>query len=69
MKMKNVVIVAGLGLVGALVVKKVIDRKKAKIDEVLGEGFEFVSMARALVNNPAFVNKIKEKMVEDTYSR
>ena len=35
MKMKNVVIVAGLGLVGALVVKKVIDRKKAnKIDEV-----------------------------------
>ena len=34
MKMKNVVVVAGLGLVGALVVKKVIDRKKAKIDEV-----------------------------------
>ena len=34
MKMKNVVIVAGLGLVGALVVKKVIDRKKAKIDKV-----------------------------------
>ena len=34
MKMKNVVIVAGLGLVGVLVVKKVIDRKKANIDKV-----------------------------------
>lgn len=34
MKMKNVVVVAGLGLVGALVVKKVIDRKKANIDKV-----------------------------------
>ena len=33
MKMKNVVIVAGLGLVSALVVKKVIDRKKANIDK------------------------------------
>ena len=33
---------------------------RAKIDEVLGEGFEFVSMARALVNDPAFVNKMKE---------
>ncbi|MBR2497839.1 MAG: NADH:flavin oxidoreductase [Parabacteroides sp.] len=33
---------------------------RAKIDEVLGEGVEFVSMARALVNDPAFVNKMKE---------
>ncbi|WP_106830514.1 NADH:flavin oxidoreductase [Parabacteroides pacaensis] len=30
-----------------------------KIEEVLNEGFEFVSMARALVNDPAFVNKLK----------
>lgn len=34
MKMKNVVIVAGLGLVGLYAAKKLIDRKKAKIDEV-----------------------------------
>ena len=33
---------------------------RTKIDEVLNEGFEFVSMARALVNDPAFVNKMKE---------
>ena len=31
-----------------------------KIEEVLNDGFEFVSMARALVNDPAFVNKMKE---------
>ena len=31
-----------------------------KIDEVLNEGFEFVSMARALLNDPAFVNHMKE---------
>lgn len=33
---------------------------REKIDEVLGHGFEFVSMARALLNNPAFVNHMKE---------
>ena len=32
---------------------------REKIDEVLNDGFEFVSMARALVNDPAFVNKMK----------
>lgn len=31
-----------------------------KIEEVLNHGFEFVSMARALVNEPAFVNRMKE---------
>lgn len=31
-----------------------------KIEEVLNDGFEFVSMARALVNDPAFVNHMKE---------
>lgn len=33
---------------------------REKIDEVLGHGFEFVSMARALLNDPAFVNRMKE---------
>lgn len=33
---------------------------REKIDEVLNDGFEFVAMARALVNDPAFVNKMKE---------
>lgn len=33
---------------------------REKIDEVLGRGFEFVSMARALLNDPAFVNHMKE---------
>ncbi|MCD8193201.1 MAG: NADH:flavin oxidoreductase [Tannerellaceae bacterium] len=32
-----------------------------KIDEVLGHGFEFVSMARALLNEPGFVNRMKEE--------
>ena len=31
-----------------------------KIDEVLNKGFEFVAMARALVNEPGFVNRMKE---------
>ena len=39
--------------VGGLVSRK-------KIEEVLGHGFEFVSMARALVNDPAFVNHMKK---------
>lgn len=30
-----------------------------KIEEVLNDGFEFVAMARALVNDPAFVNRMK----------
>ena len=30
------------------------------IERVLGEGFELVQMARALINDPAFVNKMKE---------
>ena len=30
------------------------------IEEVLGHGFEFVSMARALINDPAFVNHMRE---------
>ena len=33
---------------------------RAKIEEVLGDGFEFVSMARALLNDPAFVNHMKD---------
>ena len=33
---------------------------REKIDEVLNYGFEFVSMARALLNDPSFVNKMKE---------
>lgn len=31
-----------------------------KIEEVLADGFEFVSMARALLNDPAFVNHMQE---------
>ena len=30
-----------------------------KIEEVLGSGFEFVSMARALLNEPGFINRLK----------
>lgn len=33
---------------------------REKIEEVLGHRFEFVSMARALLNDPAFVNHMKE---------
>lgn len=32
---------------------------RAKIDEVLGHGFEFVQMGRALLNDPAFVNHMR----------
>ncbi len=37
---------------------------RQKIDEVLGHGFEFVSMARALLNDPAFVNHMKEENLQ-----
>jgi len=30
-----------------------------KIEEVLGNGFEFVQIARALINDPAYINKLK----------
>lgn len=33
---------------------------REKIDEVLDDGFDFVAMARAVLNDPAFVNKMKE---------
>ena len=33
---------------------------REKIDEVLGHGFEFVQMGRALLNNPSFVNDMKK---------
>lgn len=32
---------------------------REKIDEVLNDGFEFVQMGRALLNEPGFVNRIK----------
>lgn len=32
---------------------------REKIDDVLDKGFEFVAMARALVNEPGFVNRMK----------
>ncbi|MCX6282116.1 MAG: NADH:flavin oxidoreductase [Bacteroidetes bacterium] len=32
---------------------------KAGIEMVLGEGFEFVQIARALIHDPAFINKLK----------
>jgi 2,4-dienoyl-CoA reductase-like NADH-dependent reductase (Old Yellow Enzyme family) len=31
----------------------------ASIEKVLGEGFDFVAFARALVNDPAYINKLK----------
>ncbi|MEG2758244.1 MAG: NADH:flavin oxidoreductase [Rikenellaceae bacterium] len=37
---------------------------RAKIDEVLDHGFEFVQMGRALLNDPAFVNKMKNGGLE-----
>lgn len=33
---------------------------RKKIDEVLNHGFEFVSMARALLNDPTFVNRMQQ---------
>ena len=36
-----------------------------KIEEVLNDGFQFVAMARALVNDPGFVNRMKT----DTHAR
>ncbi len=33
---------------------------RSKIDEVLNDGFDFVAMARALLNNPHFVNDMRE---------
>ena len=32
---------------------------RAKIDEVLDDGFECVAMARALINEPDFVNRMR----------
>ena len=32
---------------------------RAKIDEVLDDGFEAVQMARALLNEPGFVNRLR----------
>ena len=40
--------------VGGLVSRK-------KIDEALDSGFEFVQMGRALLNEPGFVNRMKEE--------
>jgi len=34
-----------------------------KINEVLDSGFEFVSMARALINEPNFVNRLKQESI------
>ncbi len=40
--------------------------RKSKIEEVLGKGFEFVQMGRALVNTPDFVNRMR---LEEGYER
>ena len=34
---------------------------RSKIDEVLNEGFDAVQMARALLNEPGFVNRMREE--------
>ena len=34
---------------------------REKIDEVLNDGFEAVQMARALLNEPGFVNRMREE--------
>jgi 2,4-dienoyl-CoA reductase-like NADH-dependent reductase (Old Yellow Enzyme family) len=34
---------------------------REKIEEILGLGFEFVAMARALINEPGFVNRMKKE--------
>jgi 2,4-dienoyl-CoA reductase-like NADH-dependent reductase (Old Yellow Enzyme family) len=34
-------------------------KSKGIIEEVLGRGFDFVQIARALINDPAFINKLK----------
>ncbi len=45
---------ANLIYVGGLVARE-------KIEEVLSDGFQFVQMGRALINNPSFVNDMKEE--------
>ena len=35
---------------------------RGKIDEVLDDGFEAVQMARALLNEPGFVNRMRAEM-------
>jgi 2,4-dienoyl-CoA reductase-like NADH-dependent reductase (Old Yellow Enzyme family) len=39
---------------------------KESIEKVLDEGFEFVSFARALINDPGFINKLKSGEVTHT---
>lgn len=34
---------------------------REKIDEVLDDGFEFVQMGRALLNEPGFVNRLRNE--------
>ena len=35
----------------------------AKMDEVLNKGFEMVAIARALIKDPDFVNKIRQQVL------
>jgi 2,4-dienoyl-CoA reductase-like NADH-dependent reductase (Old Yellow Enzyme family) len=37
---------------------------KQKIEEVLDKGFEFVQIARALIHDPAFINKLKSGEID-----
>ncbi|MCD8302893.1 MAG: NADH:flavin oxidoreductase [Prevotellaceae bacterium] len=52
LKFREIITDVPLVYVGGLVSRK-------KIDEVLDCGFEFVQMARALLNEPAFVNRMR----------
>ena len=50
----------GISIYGHCVNCKVANAYKELTQEVLNDGFEFVAMARALVNEPGFVNRMKE---------
>lgn len=56
MKFRKIIKDVPLVYVGGLVARD-------KIDEVLNRGFEFVQMGRALLNDPSFVNHMKEQQI------
>lgn len=56
MKFREVIKDVPLVYVGGLVARD-------KIDEVLNRGFEFVQMGRALLNDPSFVNHMREQQL------
>lgn len=57
MRFRRIIKDVPLVYVGGLVARN-------KIDEVLNRGFEFVQMGRALLNDPSFVNHMREQQID-----